>query len=171
MVFPPMKERFERLEEMLQIAKHMWSGDTSPYEGVHFKLPFPVNNPQPLSKPHPPILIGGMGPTKTLRFVAQYADACNLFGGRGDEEIKERLEILKRHCEDVGRPYEEIEKTVLETADLEAGSAQDVIARGLALQEMGFEHIIFNVKGLYTPETLRQFTDDIIPALKGQARA
>ena len=167
MVFPPMKERFEQLEEILKIAKHMWSGNTSPYEGQHFKLPYPVNNPQPLSQPHPPILIGGMGPKKTLRFVAQYGDACNFFGGQEDEVIRERLEILKGHCQEVGRPYEEIEKTVLQTADLEAGGAQDVIARGVALQEMGFEHIIFNVKGLYTPETLKLFTHEIIPALKG----
>jgi F420-dependent oxidoreductase-like protein len=167
MVFPPTKERFEQLEEILQIAKHMWSGDTSPYEGKQFKLPYPVNSPQPLSKPHPPILIGGMGPKKTLRFVAQYGDACNFFGGSETALIKERLEVLKGHCEDIGRPYEEIEKTVLQPADFEDGGAHDVIARGLALQEMGFEHIIFNVKGLYTPATLRLFTDEIIPALKG----
>ena len=167
MVFPPTKERFEQLEEILQIAKHMWSGDTSPYEGKHFKLPYPVNSPQPLSKPHPPILIGGMGPKKTLRFVAQYGDACNFFGGSETALIKERLEILKGHCEDLGRPYEEIEKTVLQPADFEDGSAQDVIVRGRALGDMGFEHIIFNVKGLYAPETLMLFTDEIIPALKG----
>jgi F420-dependent oxidoreductase-like protein len=166
MTFPPIAERFEQLEEVLQIAKHMWSGNNSPYDGKHFKLPYPVNSPQPLSQPHPPILIGGMGPKKTLRFVAQYGDACNFFGGQETEVIKERLEILRGHCEDVGRPYEEIEKTVLQTADLEDGTAQDVIARGVALGEMGFEHVIFNVKGLYTPETLRLFTDEIIPALK-----
>jgi F420-dependent oxidoreductase-like protein len=166
MSFPPIKERFEQLEEILQIAKHMWSGNTSPYEGKHFELPYPVNSPQPISQPYPPILIGGMGPKKTLRFVAQYADACNFFGGRETEVIKERLEILRRHCEDVGRPYEEIEKTILQTADFEEGNAQDIIARGLALGEMGFEHIIFNVKGLYTPETLSVFTEKIIPALK-----
>ena len=166
MTFPPTKERFEKLEEILQIAKHMWSGNTSPYEGKHFELPYPVNNPQPLSQPHPPILIGGMGPKKTLRFVAQYGDACNFFGGHETELIKERLEILRGHCQDIGRPYEEIEKTILQTADFEEGNAQDVIARGVALREMGFEHVIFNVKGLYTPETLRLFTDEIIPALK-----
>jgi F420-dependent oxidoreductase-like protein len=166
MTFPPTKERFEQLEEILQIAKHMWSGNTSPYEGKHFELPYPVNNPQPLSQPHPPILIGGMGPKKTLRFVAQYGDACNFFGGHETELIKERLEILRGHCQDIGRPYEEIEKTILQTADFEEGNAQDVIARGVALQEMGFEHVIFNVKGLYTPETLKLFTDEIIPALK-----
>ncbi len=167
MHFPTMKERFEQLEEILQIAKHMWSGDTSAYEGVHSKLPYPFNNPQPLRKPHPPIMIGGMGPRKTLRFVAKYGDACNFFGGAEDDIIKERLEILQGHCDDLGRPYQEIEKTVLQTADFEGGSVNDVISRGKYLQELGFTHLIFNVKGLYTPETLKAFTDEIIPALKG----
>ena len=166
MRFPPTRERFEQLEEILQIAKHMWAGNTSAFEGKHFKLPYPVNNPQPLSKPHPPILIGGMGPKKTLRFVAEYGDACNFFGASDDEVLQERLEILKGHCNDVGRDYEEIEKTVLQTADFEEGNAEDVITRGKTLQAMGFEHIIFNVKGEYSPEILEQFTKEIIPALK-----
>jgi alkanesulfonate monooxygenase SsuD/methylene tetrahydromethanopterin reductase-like flavin-dependent oxidoreductase (luciferase family) len=161
-----MKERFEQLEDILKLAHHMWSGDSSAFEGTHFKLPYPHNNPQPLSKPHPPILIGGMGPKKTLRFVAKYGDACNFFGAAEDEVIMERLEILKGHCEDVGRPYEEIEKTVLQTADLEEGTAADVIARGKTLQDMGFEHIIFNIKGEYTQEVMQLFTGEIIPALK-----
>jgi len=166
MRFPPTRERFEQLEEILQIAKHMWSGDTSAFEGKHFKLPYPVNNPQPLSKPHPPIMIGGMGPKKTLRFVAKYGDACNFFGAAEDDVLKDRLGILKGHCMDVGRPYEEIEKSVLQTADFEEGNADDVITRGETLQAMGFEHIIFNVKGEYSPEILEQFTKEIIPALK-----
>jgi alkanesulfonate monooxygenase SsuD/methylene tetrahydromethanopterin reductase-like flavin-dependent oxidoreductase (luciferase family) len=167
MEFPSTRERFEQLEDILQIAKQMWSGDTSAYEGKQFQMPYPVNNPQPLSKPHPPILIGGMGPTKTLRYVAQYGDACNFFGRSEDEVLVERLDILKAHCHDVGRPYDEIEKTALLSADFEEGDAQDVIARGQALQEMGFEHIIYNIQGLYTTETLEQFTQKIIPALKG----
>lgn len=166
MRFPPTSERFEQLEEILQISKHMWSADTSAFEGKHFKLPYPVNNPQPLSKPHPPIMIGGMGPKKTLRFVAKYGDACNFFGAAENEVLKDRLEILKGHCQDAGRPYEEIEKTVLQTADFEEGNAEDVITRGKTLQAMGFEHIIFNVKGEYSPEILEQFTKEIIPALK-----
>ncbi len=166
MRFPPTSERFEQLEEILQISKHMWSGDTSAFKGKHFKLPYPVNNPQPLSKPHPPIMIGGMGPKKTLRFVAKYGDACNFFGAAENEVLKDRLEILKGHCQDAGRPYEEIEKTVLQTADFEEGNAEDVITRGKTLQAMGFEHIIFNVKGEYSPEILEQFTKEIIPALK-----
>lgn len=167
MRFPPTRERFEQLEEILQIAKHMWSGDTSPYEGVHFKLPYPVNNPQPLSKPHPPIMIGGMGPKKTLRMVAQYGDACNFFGRSEDELLKERLQILREHCQDVGRPYEEIEKTALQTANLEKSGVKEVIARGEALREMGFEHLIFNLEGDYSAQALETFTGEIIPALKG----
>ena len=167
MVFPPTKERFEQLEEILQIAKHMWSGNTSPYEGVQFQIPYPVNNPQPLQEPHPPILIGGMGPKKTLRYVALYGDACNFFGGADDDVLKERIEILKEHCQEVGRPYEEIEKTVLQSADFEEENTQDVITRGLSLQDMGFEHIIYNLKGEYTAENLKLFTDEIIPTLKG----
>jgi F420-dependent oxidoreductase-like protein len=166
MYFPPTKERFELLEEVLQIAKHMWSGDTSAYEGKHFKLPYPVNNPQPLSKPHPPILIGGMGPKKTLRLIAQYGDACNFFGRTEDQVLKERLEILKGHCLDASRPYEEIEKTTLVTADFEDGRVAEIIQRGKALQKLGFEHIIFNIQGLYSKDNLRSFTDEIIPALK-----
>jgi len=167
MRFPPTAERFEQLEEMLKIAKHMWSGDTGAYKGKHFQLPYPVNNPQPLQKPHPPILIGGMGPKKTLRFVAKYGDACNFFGQAEDDILKERLDILNGHCDDVGRPYDEIEKTTLLTADFEEGGVKETLARANTLKDMGFEHILFNVKGLYTPDTLKAFTDEIIPALKG----
>jgi F420-dependent oxidoreductase-like protein len=166
MRFPPTKERFEQLEDILQLSHHMWSGNTSPFEGTHVKVPYPVNNPQPLSEPHPPILIGGMGPKKTLRFVAQYADACNIFGGRPDDEVKNSLEIIKRHCEDVGRDYNEIEKTVLQTTDLEGSSEPDPIIRGKQLKEWGFDHVIFNVKGLYNTKTMAYFTDEVIPALK-----
>lgn len=108
-----------------------------------------------------------MGPRKTLRLVAKYGDACNFFGASEIGVLKERLEILQRHCEEVSRPYQEIEKTVLQTADLEAGGKQDIIARAKTLQEIGFEHIIFNIKGLYSPQTLKLFTHEIIPALKG----
>src|SRR6185369_4220036 len=115
--FPPLKERFERLEETLQIAHKMWSGDRTPYEGKHYHLAEPLTNPQPLSKPHPPILIGGSGETKTLRFVAQYADGCNFFARMGEDFLKGKLETLKRHCDEVGRDYNDIERTVLANID------------------------------------------------------
>jgi F420-dependent oxidoreductase-like protein len=111
--FPPLKDRFEQLEETLQIASQMWSEDNGPYNGKHFQLAETLCSPQPLSKPHPPILIGGSGEKKTLRLVAKYADACNLFARMGIENVGNKLDILKGHCEKVGRDYGEIEKTVL----------------------------------------------------------
>ena len=103
--FPPLKERFERLEEALKIAKQMFADDRHPIEGTHYWLAGPINSPQPLSKPHLPILIGGGGETKTLRMVAQYGDACNLFARMGGEVIQKKLDVLKKHCEQLGRPY------------------------------------------------------------------
>jgi F420-dependent oxidoreductase-like protein len=166
MRFPPTRERFELLEETLQIALHMWAGKREAYEGKHFQLPYPVNNPQPLQQPHPPIMIGGMGPNKTLRMVAQYANACNMFGQIEEQVLRERLDILKGHCERLGRPYEEIEKTCLVTADFSQGKPGQVIELGRALQKLGFEHIIFNIQGEYSAQALEYFTDEIIPALK-----
>lgn len=125
MNFPTMKVRFEQLEDILRLAHHMWSGNTSEFHGKQFTVPYPVNNPQPISKPHPPILIGGMGKKKTLRYVAKYGDACNFFAGRGDDALVEHLSILKGHCEDVGRSYDEIEKTVLNTINLAEQSMDD----------------------------------------------
>jgi F420-dependent oxidoreductase-like protein len=108
LLFPSTKERFERLEEALQICKQMFAGDETPYHGKHYQLERPLNSPLPLSRPHLPILIGGGGEKKTLRFVAQYADACNLFPG---PDLQHKLDVLKRHCDDVGRDYDTIEKT------------------------------------------------------------
>lgn len=167
MRFPPTKERFEMLEEMLQIAKKMWAGDTSPFEGKHYQLPYPVNCPQPLSKPHPPILIGGMGPKKTMRLIATYGDACNFFGRAEPAVLTERLDDLKRLCEEASRSYEAIEKTVLMTADLKEDGAKGVIEKGKAMQRLGFEHLIYNIQAAYTPEAMMAFTTEIIPALKG----
>ncbi len=119
--FPPLKERFERLEETLQIAKQMWGGEVKPYQGKHYQMGEPINNPQPLTRPHPPILIGGSGEKKTLRLVAQYGDACNLFAFAGAGEIARKLEVLKQHCDDVGRSYNEIERTALGMVNIATG--------------------------------------------------
>lgn len=110
--FPPLKERFERLEETLQIALQMWSGDTSPYAAQHYSLERPLNSPPAVRRPHPPILIGGMGEKKTLRLVAQYAAACNLFDV-GPARLRDKLAVLQGHCDAVGRDFADIEKTVL----------------------------------------------------------
>lgn len=166
MNFPSMKFRFEELEDILQLALHMWSGKTSEFHGKQFRLPYPVNNPQPLSKPHPPILVGGMGKTKTLRYVAQYADACNFFAGRGDDALIEHLEILKEHCEAVGRPYDEIEKTVLNTINPAEQSMDDIRKRAEHLQSMGFSHVIFNIQGDYTPHLIETLGDKVVAKVR-----
>lgn len=110
--FPPTAERFERLEETLQICLQMWSEQDSPYEGKHYQLARTLNSPPTLTRPHPPILIGGGGEKKTLRLVAQYAQASNLFN---TPDLERKLDVLRGHCEDVGRDYDDIEKTVMFT--------------------------------------------------------
>lgn len=105
--FPPLAERFERLEEALQICRQMWSEDDGPYAGTHYQLARTLNSPQPATRPR--ILIGGSGEKKTLRLVAKYADACNLFDG---PDLARKLDVLREHCEREGRDYDDIEKTV-----------------------------------------------------------
>ena len=165
--FPSVAERFERLEETLQIAKQMWSDNNGAYNGKHYKLAQTLNSPQPLSKPHPPILIGGTGERKTLRLVAQYANACNLFARMGIDTIRAKLDVLKRHCEEVGRDYNEIEKTTLDTVHLAPGemSPSDVIASCRALAEVGIQHAIFNMPNTHDITPLETFGKEIIPAV------
>jgi F420-dependent oxidoreductase-like protein len=119
--FPPVSERFERLEETVQIAQQMWSGVVGPYEGKHYQLAETLCQPLPLSTPRPRIMIGGGGEQKTLRLVARYADACNLFAMPGEEglsTLSRKLDVLRAHCEAEGRPFEAIEKSVIGPAPL-----------------------------------------------------
>jgi F420-dependent oxidoreductase-like protein len=113
--FPPLAERFERLEETLQIVRQMWSDDDGPYAGKHYQLAETINAPQPLRQPHPPIMVGGGGEKKTLRLVAKYADACNVFAGQGSGpgEVAHKLAVLRQWCDREERAYDEIRKTVL----------------------------------------------------------
>jgi alkanesulfonate monooxygenase SsuD/methylene tetrahydromethanopterin reductase-like flavin-dependent oxidoreductase (luciferase family) len=110
--FPPLGERFERLEETLQICLQMWSDDDGPFNGEHYQLAETICEPKPVQQPRPPILIGGSGERKTLKLVARYADACNLFS-TGQAEVRHKLEVLERHCEDEGRDPSEILKTII----------------------------------------------------------
>ena len=114
--FPPTAERFDRLEETLQVVRQMWSEDDGAYSGRHYRLAETVNVPPPIQEPHPPILVGGSGERKTLRLVAEYADACNIFP-EGVEGVRHKLDVLRRHCDDVGRDYDTIEKTMLWNGD------------------------------------------------------
>jgi F420-dependent oxidoreductase-like protein len=165
--FPATSERFERLEEALQIAKQMWSGDRGPYNGKYYQLAETLNSPQPLSQPHPPILIGGSGEKKTLRLVAQYADACNLFAQVGIDVVRGKLDVLKRHCDTVGRDYNEIEKTTLASAYLAPGqmSASDVIELCRALAGLGIQQVIFNMPNVHEITPLETFGREIIPVV------
>lgn len=161
--FPPIKERFEQLEEALQIAKQMWQGDEKPYNGKHYNLGRPMNSPQSISKPHPPILIGGGGEKKTLRLVAQYADACNLFAQAGKEEVTHKLEVLKQHCKDVGRNYDEIEKTALFQIRGEDFDPKEVIAEFKSMHELGFSQLIVGFREAEKLEPIKKFIDKVLP--------
>jgi F420-dependent oxidoreductase-like protein len=165
--FPPLKERFERLEETLQIAYQMWSDEVGPYHGSHYQLEETLNSPQALSKPHPPIMIGGMGEKKTLQLVAQYANACNLFAYPGGDVIRHKLDVLQRHCEDVGRDYQEIERTALGTVNLapDGMTVEQVIGLCHELSDAGIQHLIFNMPNVYEIKPLETFGEKIIPAV------
>jgi alkanesulfonate monooxygenase SsuD/methylene tetrahydromethanopterin reductase-like flavin-dependent oxidoreductase (luciferase family) len=132
----------------------MWAGDDSPFIGSHYRLQRPINSPQSVSRPHPPILIGGMGERKTLRLVAQYGDACNLFDiPDGGKTITHKLSVLARHCETLNRPYEEIEKT-LSTRLLPDESADQLAQRCAGLSALGIEHAIMITNGPWTEDAV-----------------
>jgi F420-dependent oxidoreductase-like protein len=142
--FPPLAERFERLEEVVQIALQMWRGDEAPYDGTHYHLLRPLNSPNTLQRPHPPILIAGSGERKTLRLVARYADMCNLFDLPGTgfaDNLKHKLEVLGRHCQEADRDYTAIEKTVSTFVDPDQDQAR-VLAHLADLADLGIGHAI-----------------------------
>jgi len=161
--FPPLKERFEQLEDALKIAKAMWSGDETPFIGKHIHMERPLNSPQPISKPHPPILIGGSGEQKTLKLVAQYADACNLFAHLGTAELVRKLDVLKQHCDQVGRNYADIEKTALDTFD--NLTSEDLITKCRELSKIGIQQLIVNIPNIATIKPLELIGKEVIPAV------
>ena len=164
--FPPLKVRFEQLEEALQIVLQMWRGDESPYTGTHYQMERPINSPQPVRTPRPPIMIGGIGEQKTLRMVAQYADACNLFSRLGDDVLRHKIGVLKGHCENLGRPFEEIEITTLSTAFIPGTQTPaEIIAHCKGLAALGVHHAIFNMPNISDREALTTFGREIIPAV------
>jgi len=147
--FPPLAERFERLEEVVQIAMQMWRGDESPYDGTHYKLLRPLNSPNTVQHPHPPILIAGSGEQKTLRLVARYADMCNLFDLPGTgfaDDLKHKLDVLRSHCDEAGRDYCDIEKTVSTFVDPN-GDRTGILDHLGELADLGIDHAVVSPRG------------------------
>ena len=164
--FPPRKERFERLEETLQIALQMWAGDESPYKGQHYQLERPLNSPQSLRRPHPPILIGGGGEQKTLRFVARYAQACNLFDG---PDLEHKLEVLKQRCEEEGRDYDDVEKTVSHPFEIGAdGSGVDELLTDLRrLRDLGVDVVHGRVERVQDITPIQVLGEKVVTEVAG----
>jgi F420-dependent oxidoreductase-like protein len=161
---PPLKERFEMLEEAIDICLRMWSGDERPFEGEHYRLARPLNLPQSLSRPHPPVMIAGDGERKTLNLVARYADACSL---RPKPEIPQKLDVLRRHCEVAGRDYDEIEKTCAFALQVgENGEkVEELIEQLRWLAGMGVETVIGVVPDVDRITPLEIIGRQVIPAV------
>jgi F420-dependent oxidoreductase-like protein len=162
--FPPVAERFERLEETLQVVHRMFDGDRTPYDGKHYRLEGPVNSPAPVRRP--PIMVGGGGERKTLRLVAKYADACNLFANAdgGPAAVRQKLDVLRRHCEAEGTDYDAIAKTILWSGPLDPadGSIVDHL-RGFA--EIGVSEVHVMHLGDDPVEFVRQLGTSLVPAV------
>ncbi|MGN6605538.1 MAG: LLM class F420-dependent oxidoreductase [Jatrophihabitans sp.] len=155
---PPLAERFERLEEALQIVQQMWSSSDAPYEGKHYRLGRTLNSPAALRQPHPPILIGGGGERKTLRLVAQYAQLCNLFAA---PDLAHKLEVLQQRCAEVGRDYAEIEKTIMWRLPADP-DWQAVLAEFAGYAELGVQHIHLGVPGADRPGRLEELGERLV---------
>ena len=164
--FPPVAERFERLEEALQICLQMWGDDDGAYEGKHYRLGRTLNVPQSLQRPHPPILIGGGGERKTLRLVAQYADACNI-QAYNLEDTAHKLDVLRQHCANEGRNYDEIEKTAQTRYDLgdNGENVNKTIEQLHQVAELGFAQVHGSLLGVSKPGQLDLLAEQVIPAV------
>jgi F420-dependent oxidoreductase-like protein len=166
--------RFERLEETLQIARQMWAGDQTPYEGKHYRLARPLNSPQAVHMPHPPIMVGGVGERKTLRLVAQYADACNFIGYLvNDKEARRRkLDVLREHCGTLGRPYEQIEKTLYYWMHITRDGRDGTISPQAAVDTLagwaaeGFDQAIILMPNVTDLEPFDLLAERIIPEVE-----
>jgi F420-dependent oxidoreductase-like protein len=151
--FPPTAERFERLEEAIQICLQMWSDSEEPFNGKHYQLGRTLNSPQNVSQPHPYLMIGGSGEKKTLRLVAQYADACNISGMAGPAEAGRKLDVLRAHCDTLGREYSEIEKTTMIALDA-SHTVDDVVAAASGLAEVGFTACYVFARGITDSDSI-----------------
>jgi F420-dependent oxidoreductase-like protein len=166
--FPPLRERFELLADTLRMAHEMWSGGSGThgaFEGTRVTATHLINSPQSLSRPRVPILVGGGGERKTLRLVARYADACNLFG-RDPDAFRRKLEVLREHCVAIGRPYDEIERTTLVSVDPATESTDAIVERFGVLADAGAQHIIFSVRGVADTSRLERLAAEVFPQLR-----
>ena len=170
--FPPLGVRFEMLEETLQYAYGMFDGELGSrgeLDGRHYQATHLLNSPQSLSRPRVPIMIGGGGERKTLRLVARYADACNVFGG--PQMLHHKYSVLRQHCETVGRPYDEIERSTLQSVRVSDNGADDtetpaqVVDRFGELSDAGAQHVIFSVRDVWDPSKLELLGRDVLPEL------
>ena len=171
--FPPLGVRFEQLEETLRIAHEMFEGETGSqraFDGREFRATRLLNSPQSISRPRVPIMIGGGGERKTLRLVAQYADASNVFGG--PENIHHKWEVLRRHCEAVGRPFEEIERSTLQGVNVSRDGSggtetpDQVIDRFGELGDAGAQHILFSVRDVWQTDKLELLGSTLLAQLR-----
>ena len=174
---PETAERFARMTDLLRLARRMWNGDETPFRGEYLDLEHPVGSPRPVTTPRPPVLIGGTGERRTLRLVAEYGNACNLFDvPDGGAAIRRQLDVLDRHCADVGRPPEEIERTVT-TALQDGEKSAELAERCRAQAELGIEHVVVIARG--RPLTYadlncvagaaNQISDDLVERLPARA--
>ena len=170
--YPSLAERFERLEEAVRIIRQMWSDDDGPFAGQHYQLTETIGKPRPLSRPAPPIVIGGAGERKTLRLVAQYADATNLYD---TPELAHKLDVLRRHCDDLDRDPAEITRTVQMHAPIPSiGDDAAVVAlldrlRGMAA--LGIDEAILIIPGMWSPGVIERLGQEIVPVAGEMAAA
>ncbi len=176
--FPPLRERFELLEETLQIALRAWAGDTGPFDGRHIHLTEQIDSPRPVRRPHPPILIGGVGERKTLRLVARYAQATDMFIS-DPAELRHKLDVLRRHCDDVGRPYDEIERharidlTGPDGVDPPAGELAPgalLLERLAGIAAAGADAIVVSLPRITETEVIERFGEEVIAPGRGIRR-
>ncbi len=164
--FPPLAERFEQMEETLQICLQMWSGEEGPYSGQHYQLGKTMNHPLPLSTPRPRILIGGSGARKTLRMVAQYADACNIYFG---QDIPAKLAVLREHCDRLGRDYDEIERTSTLLFDVgpRGERVDELLATLRSLHDDGITFVYGRMKAEGYRSEVEIIGREVIPVIAG----
>jgi F420-dependent oxidoreductase-like protein len=181
--FPPLKERMQRLEEAVQIIKKMWTEDRTTFDGKFYQIRDAYCNPKPIQKPHPPIMIGGSGERRTLKIVAKYADACNLFGSA--ETVKRKLAILREHCQSVGRDYDSIVKSKLSKVVIDedgeriaealknvpeerrresliSGTPEEVRRQVEAFEDAGIEYLIVNLEPQRESQALELFAQKVM---------